>query len=584
MTVPDNDPNVSPNQDTFNDNQTFEIDLDQMYKQFIVAIDNHRSKVNVTNQDTTSLIKAIGGNVSAPTVNNLQPSRDYQESRCHAFYRMIGFPVVSNDHSRFYNPGHDILLDDTRTINLDYKLSVAQNPITGFSIMSLERETYAQFFGKAFSTPNTIDASVLALSGGINPQNIRKFSAPFTNSDDGFDVEPTNQNYTVKLTSKVGEYQVDLSSYQDNNGNTPTGLSSTHSHLIKPFIVDARIDFTVSPVTDSGSAPGSRRVAVPFLPDKRYLKIDGTDQAPINCDPPFLETIITDRFSVENQTDNAGASTQDLITYVKTIPAINDTDLINQISKDDITSVGQLTMFEQYLSIIQTLMVKVVQAQNDIDAAQGLYYWLPVPPANGPEGGCSIQGVILPRISTTDPSKNTDPKLVTPHDFNILYKTAQSILAPTNQNPAVAQTSGQPDTGGFVKSFKNFMSPRSSGAFTDAASQTLSNLSTKRSTILKKASDALRTIEIILGEFSGLGLVDIIAIMAALYVMPKESLLGFLDADAFQRMNTALATGISQPVSLDKAMTDFCSYVKQFYTIMDDVYQDLVKNNGQSSS
>jgi hypothetical protein len=148
----------------------------------------------------------------------------------------------------------------------------------------------------------------------------------------------------------------------------------------------------------------------------------------------------------------------------------------------------------------------------------------------------------------------------------------------------VAQTTGQPDPGKFAKSFKTFMSPRSSGAFTEAAATSLANLTTNRKSLLQKASDALRTIEIIMGEFSGFGLCDIIAIMGALYVMPKESLLGFLDADAFDRMNAELATGISQPVSLDKAMTDFSTYVKQFYTIMDDVYQDLASNNGQSTT
>jgi len=572
MATSDNDPNLSPNQDTFNDNQTLDIDLDKMYNDFIVAIDNHRSMVNVVDQNTASLLKAIGGDINAPTTNTLTPATTYQESRCHAFYRMIGFPVVSDDHSRFYNPGLDILKDDTRTIDLDYKISVAQNPIQGLSVLTLTRETYASKAGAPFTTPNTIDAGALALSGGINKANIRKFSAPYTNSDDPFDVEPSNQTYTVQLTSQVGEHQILLTDYQDSAGNKPTSVAPSHSHIIKPFVVDARIDFTVSPCSDEKSAPSSRRVGIPFLPDQRYLKILPNAY----CDPPILETIIRDRFTVENQSDNAGASTQDLINYIKTVPAINDTSLINQVSKDDITSISQISQFEQYLSIIQTLMLKLVDAQNAVAAAQSIYYWVPIPANNGPEGGCSIQGVFLPT--------SIDSKLVTPHDFNILYKTAQSLLAPPNQNPDVAQTTGQPDPGKFAKSFKTFMSPRSSGAFTEAAATSLANLTTNRKSLLQKASDALRTIEIIMGEFSGFGLCDIIAIMGALYVMPKESLLGFLDADAFDRMNAELATGISQPVSLDKAMTDFSTYVKQFYTIMDDVYQDLASNNGQSAT
>lgn len=559
-------------QSNFENDQSYEIDIDKMYTDFITAIDNHRSYVNVTNQNASNLLSSITGDSSAPTANNLQPAAVYQESRCHAFYRMIGFPVVAQD-KRFYNPGLDIIVDETRSITLDTKKSIATSPLDGFVILSLERETYAQVNGKPFTTPNTIDAAVLSLSGGANPKGIRKFSSPYTNSDDPFDTDPTNQRYSIDLTSKVGEYDILLSNYQDSSGATPTELSAGRSHIIKPFVVDPRIDFTVSPKTDSKSAPSSRLVCVPFAPTKAQTKVSSNSWA----DPPMIETIIRDRFTVTDQSANSGASTQDLIDFIKTVPAINDQTLITQISKDDITSTSQISKFQEYLNIIQVLMQKVVEAQNDILSAQSLYYWVPVPSANGPEGGSTIQGIFLPTL--------IDPKLVTPNDLSILLKTAQSILSSSNQNPDVAKADGSPDPGSFAQSFKTFMDSRSSAAFIDSAGQTLDALTKKRNSLLTKAGDALRTIEIIMGEFSGLGLCDIIAIMAALYVMPANSLLGFLDSDSFDRMEAELSTGVSkQSLSLQQAMTDFSSYVKQFYTVMDDVYQDLANNNGLSTS
>lgn len=48
----------------------------------------------------------------------------------------------------------------------------------------------------------------------------------------------------------------------------------------------------------------------------------------------------------------------------------------------------------------------------------------------------------------------------------------------------------------------------------------------------------LRMIEIITGEISGLGLVDILAIYTALWSIKIEDLLDLLDEDSFNRLNT----------------------------------------------
>jgi len=551
-------------QSSFNDTQSFDINVDQMYQDFIVNIDNHRSYVSATNFPIATILQPCNGMLTPATV--------YQESRLHAFYRMVGFPVLASDN-RFYNPGLDIIKDPTRKLTLKEKVSIASTPITGFEKFSQAREAFPIGTAKLFSQSQTIEAATTSLSGGANAKGIRKFADTFK-VDDPLDVKPSNQSNPVQLNSKVGEFDIQLSDYQDADGKKPSGIGGNRQHLIKPFIVDPRIDFTVSPLTDSKSTPKSRRIGIPFVPDQRFLKVSTNAWA----EAPLLETVITDRFKTKNQAASSGTSTQSLIDFVNNVPAlVSDKDLISQISSDDITSTSQVAKFKETINTIRALMKKLVDAQHKIQEVQSAYYWVPVPSNIGPEGGCTIQGVFLPTV--------IDPKLVTDKDKAILFKSAQSLLSASQQNPAVADATGDPDSSGSAKLFSFFMGPRSSISYTDIAATTLSTLTKSRNATLKEGSDALRIIEIITGEFSGFGLVDFVAIMGALYVMPDNSLLGFLDTDAFNRMEKKLKTGVSpSSLNIQTSLTSLGTYVKQFYTIMDDVYKDLAVSNGLITS
>ncbi|MGO9428290.1 hypothetical protein, partial [Rhodoblastus sp.] len=58
---------------------------------------------------TTDLIASLNINpnstTAAPTPNTTTPVLLAQESRCHAFYRILGLPVVNASGSQYYNPG-----------------------------------------------------------------------------------------------------------------------------------------------------------------------------------------------------------------------------------------------------------------------------------------------------------------------------------------------------------------------------------------------------------------------------------------------------------------------------------------------
>lgn len=554
----------TPNQANYQDNQNFEIDINKIFTDWIGPIDDIRSYSNIdTNQKILDTLAKAGANADITGIIRLvKMETTVQESRCHAFFRWIGFPIVSND-GRFYNPGFDIIVNANKTIKMSDKISIATSPKDGFNDLSHKREKYIQTNLSIFSNPTTIDAGVLALSSG-GTEKIRSFVVPLDQNSDGFDMNVDNQSYTVNLNGRVGENPITLNKYQDANGNFPSKLSNKRMHIIKPFIVDARIELTV--------APQSRLVAVPFIPDNSYAKVSSTEDVKY---PPLLERIIRERLDVSDSTTDSGTSINAVLDYIKTIPAIKDNALVNLVSNKDIYNQTDQSKFISSVNTIRTMMKELVAAQKIIKKVQGDYYWVPVPNANGPENGSSVQGIFLPTV--------IDTKLVTQKDAAILLSSIRNI---TNNNNIDASTANATsDTGNFgLKTSVVTFGPDTTQSLGDNNAQNSDTISQKRRHLMEKANNALKTVEIITGEFSGLGLCDIVAVVSALNIMTKENLVGFLDADAFQRMKNSLglSDGDINKADFQPSMTEFVSRVKDFYNLMDKIYQDTLNNNNNS--
>ena len=548
------DPSAVPNQINYQDDQNYDIDIDSIYTDFIQEIDANRSLVNV-NANLQILNNLTTDSVGGIT-QYLKIESEPQESRCHAFFRLIGFPVVSRD-LKMYNPGLDILSDPARTIDIAFKVQVTQNPLDGFIILSNSREQYPNDNLQIFSLPKSIDAGTLALSSSVN---IRNFIAPLDKDNTPLDTKVDNQTYKVNFSSRVGVNTVNLNDYQDSAGNKPTKLTGKRKHIIKPFIVDGRVDFSV--------CPSSRKVCIPFVPDKSNTMV-GENTFVVR---PLIEKIIRERLTVFDQEATLGTADSSLIDYIKTIDAIKDQDIVNRVSNGDVYKLGDQIKFATFVNIIRAMMISLVNAQNDILKAQSRYYWVPVPASNGPEGGSTTQGVFL--------DKNLNKILITDSDqavLNAVIKTAINQI-----NAQTASANGIPDAGGFAfDSFKATFGSDTSNALGDNSQQNLNELNSKRISLLNKANSALRTVEIITGEFSGLGLCDIIAVMGSLYLMPEADLLGLLDNDALRRMNTILKTNKSKN-DIESALTSLTNNVKDFYNLMDKIYLDLKGNNGLS--
>lgn len=553
-----------PNQANYTDAQGYEIDINKIYTQFIQAIDKVRSCNNTINIRDSSVALALSSEsikTTADVRSALSKLCDLntfpQESRCHAFLRIIGFPV--SDGTKIYNPGLDIVdnLDGSRTVNDAFKLGIIKNPIEGFRDLSVTREIYTSNVSSIFSAPNSIDAGALSLSSG---RNIRQFVSPLINPEYD-DVDAANQQYKMDFTSSVGGIPKFLTEYQDIAGNTPQKLGGfKFGHIVKPFLVDPVIDLTIN--------EGIKLISIPFVPDKVNLKVKEGNGGYVSR--PMLEQVIRDRLSITNPNETAGTADKSVLDYIKSVPDITDVSIINKAK--DVFKLNEQTQFVKFLNIIRAMVKTLVAAQNDIKQAQELYYYVPVPSTTGPEDGLTVQGIFLSSQISSD--------FVTAADADIINATIRQVIS--QADAAAANAQGIPDVSGSALpnalGLPNVGGSTSPDALGDNNADNLSALTTKRTAALTKANTALRTVEIIMGEFSGLGLCDIVAVLGGLYLMPVNSLLGFLDDDALVRMNAAGLKGTAS--SFPAASNDFISIVKDFYNLMDKIYQDMSQNNG----
>jgi hypothetical protein len=564
MPGPTNTPAV-PNQANYQSGQNFSIDIKQLYSDFITEIDDNRSIANI--QVGTNALNNLQLQTIAGITDKTKKESTVQESRTHAFYRLLGLPIVAKN-GQFYNPGLDTVVDPSRQIDKSVKITIANNQDSNFRALSLKRESYYNGILNTFNvSPATILSGALALSSSVHT---RAFSIPTNVNVDPFTYVINDQSYfpTQQVRGKVGKNDVSLYEYMDENGNLAgSSIGNIRYHFIEPFIVDARIDFTV--------APSTRLVAIPFVPSKKNLLVAENSYVK----RPLIEKVIRDRVA-STQNTSVSPAQQKIIDYVLNVPTVKNDTLISQMVNNIYNVDGYTSQFENFLFMIEAMCIELVKAQKEMSLAQGLYYWLPLPSTQGPEGGSDVKGLIISQTLTST--------LITVADQSLTNLTLiqSSNTFQTNSSEAA----GIPDLGGFAfdggsKFFDLTFNSDTTTSLGDNVTKQVDKLNKTRNYVLGVANTALQTTEIIMGEWSGLGLCDIIAIMASLYTMPIESLLGLLDIDAFNRMVIALNLQQNEPEQNDitDSLQDLINSVNGYYHLMDDIYKNLASNNGLSS-
>ena len=491
-----------------------ETEISTLRQKFLAPIDNLRSKSkpklqSTSSQTNNSVTQNIKNDFEGLSINNLKPF----ESRAHAFYRMLGFPVIGGQDN-FYNPGLDPNGNQTdnsrRNINTNFYKNYPE--LQNFlNIRESKVQEKRELFGRQDLT-SSIYAILLRHSGPFqvlseNSKPLDKDIQTFTIADrevDCFILASENLDKTNEILEVGNKYKV-------------------FQKILKPFIIDPKIENTVTPDVN--------KICVPFLPDKKSTKIHGD----VFLKRPGLELIIRQRLMGSNadidlaflkdaenllsetKTTSVKTSSLDRQVIIDTLQALSDKNNITDKTREIISEITPLevTVLSGLVKTLKVLIKKLVHNLSVIDYARAQINWIPIPSINGPEDG--PLGASLSRSGV----KSSNSEL----DNTITELRVKKLNAEREVNSLQ-------DLGEFASPFSNNMNFENTKKYSD----NLDDLVGKRDKIAHDAFVAMGEIEQIVGEVSGLGLIDVIAIYIALWSLDLTTLLNFLDVNSFNRL------------------------------------------------
>lgn len=480
----------------FEDVGNIDEDIDNLFDKFILVIDNIRSIAESPPGGLQSNSNQVG--IAKLKVDPL----NYLESRIHAFYRLLGLPIVTGD--KFYNPGYD---PNPKTNLAKYSIVSAMNQETVIA-MNL-REQQWKSFSQMFKTQG-LESTLFALVQ-LRTKPFNMLDTIKTKSIDGRNeiIDELKVNLS-SLTTDINKAVVDFSNRMG------FGLDSVR-HLIKPFVVNPAIEFTVM--------PDSHKICVPFLPDLKSTRISANPNIFLlrpgiefilrarlkdnNPDPLFL----TDIQKIINQEKSPNPSFSDDIDsnlLRSTIEAlvndnkINNEDVFNSFSTFTNT---QVIVSRQLIKTLKIVLYELHKAIEEIEKIKKKITFLPIPDPSGFDKSG--------KLKESQPTTKLERDLVT---LTIKKLNAEREIE-------IEKGLGDFATSSFVSLEK-----------VNTYSQQIEELTHLKNDLGNRGLKSLRTIEIITGEGSGLGLIDILSIYTALWTINIEYLLGLLDQDSIDRL------------------------------------------------
>lgn len=483
------------------DTQTIDSDIDSLYSKFIKPIDNFRSigqsamlgtARSQTTQKTGEATIAAVENFNGLETNTLTPL----ESRASAFYRMIGLPTMDAS-GNFYNPGFNPVgkKNILNKENIDKKIAEDQDLSRTISERELLFKEKAAIFSKSTSMSA---AYALAL----------RFSKKFNLLNP--DLKPLEldlQRFEISERRLVID-KIFNSEYKNYGINDKSIISGRH--ILRPFIV--------SPVIESTVTPEINKVCAPFLATENDTKINPR----YALKRPGIEYIC--RLRLVNTEPNLvlkkriegivggkiDASLDELVAAISkdNSSAADNPELMSVISG---FSQSRYTTLSTLVKTINVVAKQLVDAQGVIDAIEQTDSIMPYPNAGGPEYGSKFSFMPVGGGS---------------------YEQNLKTLEMLNASNQLAEQIKKETLGGGDEIFATTPINNAQVDFTPQ----INNIKRHLNTIENKASNAYKTIEIITGEISGLGLIDVLAIYAALWAIDEKTLVSLLDDESFNRL------------------------------------------------
>lgn len=504
-------PNASYNS-SVEDIQNIENDIQKLYNRFILPIEVLRSIAEpFPIENSKDYVENMVSLFNSLQVNN----HEALESRCDAFYRMLGFPVVSNDGS-YYNPG----FNPNQALNSKKYLSINEKVNKDQDIQSMlaARRDIPRQLKDIFKRQGTISALyAYALTYNKKFNLLNESIEPLKQDTQSFSVDVRSR--WIELFKQQNPNMIEaVENAQSYFKNTILGYSLTGGkHILKPFVVNANIDITVTPY--------SNRICVPFLKSKKDTQVEEN----LYLNRPGIELIIRERlrdvssvsddfaksFSAIKNPTNSDKKLNINIDYVDVVYALSGSE-VGSSSLIGFTDV-QAQNTSMLIKTIKAVLSRLISAQKDIEDASRFIHWFPLPSIKGPAVGAR-EGAEL-YTQGIDLSSGLNYRIT-----EMKIKKLVSEIQQTSENNS--------ELGDFASPF----TIQVGGEKVDDNNKELDSLIAKRNQLAAKAFKAMSDIEIITGEVSGLGLLDVLAIYTALWAIDIEDLLNFLDDDAFQRL------------------------------------------------
>jgi hypothetical protein len=471
--------------DPLDDIRAIDLDVNDLVAKFLRPIDLFRSHVS----PVVNIANSANGELLQP---DLPTSSSPLESRCHTFYRMLGLPTIAPDGS-IISPGFP-LKDQDHQKSIDGKIP------SGVKRAISDRENGAQYRINLFSARNS-DTSVFGLSLAT-PNGQRKFAVDMGSLD--------NITYTPQAIPARTQYINRF--FKNADGSVIVNKFETVSHPLAPLITDLVIASNVEPKSGSNSV----LVGQLFL-DKKDLEYESGKYAK----RPGLEFIIRTKLRESNVLQSLVTAAQTVVPNITTQSGLigigvseDDAARLFQEGLIDVYTVNDL--FKTYIGLVNVYY----NAVKDIEKIGKKILWIPMPNEGGPEAGSVVNSVFIV------PNQYLDSWTI---ERRLSELKVKSLLAKTQVDIGTNADNSILTYGDFtISEFSNVA---------DTFDNDLSNANSERSSLEAQGSDDLRTIEIIGGEVSGLGLIDIIAIYLSLWALDVPTLLNLIDDAAAARLN-----------------------------------------------
>ncbi len=515
----------------------------------------HTDDQDIFDFNIDELVKSLLAPVDA--VRSQTPGDGFLESRLNAFYRMMGFPIVKNN-LEFFSPGYDVNLNTDQDGLFEHKLITAHvaNNKQVVSQQLNPREQVFKDYNKIFAAGG-FNSRTLAL-GSLH---IRSFEGQFGSTGP--------LEFDSKQVQLVSQRITELTKYYAVSSDKTLMLSVLKSgnhlaskHPLKPFVVDPRIEIL----------PDTNLIAAPFLINSAQLAcFNGTSYK-----RPYIERVISLRLNNQNNV-KSNVNINKIISDIKADNNVTSAVLLNTASNPEKNlQNSDVVVFNNLFKIIKALVKELIKNIKEAADVSRTINFQPIPhPVKGIEGEMSILGVEQKDNNNQEIEKNI---------IELYNKTSLDTSAFTlDFGPQ-----GKVDEGNFVFSNIDDVVFSADKVAQKSTKEQLDELISLRTRACNSGIESIRNIEYIMGEFSGLGLIDIIAIQAAFWLMDRDKLVGLIDARAYARLKehrpNLNVKGISRSEDIFESLKDFETKLKDIYLLIQLYFNQLYSGKAYISS